>query len=166
MDTQLPPDLPPEAKLQIENIIAKAKGVEIDAPSPEEQERFLSGFSLAALVYSFVYFRAMKDRVFTWLGLFSSLVFLPGLVIMPFMARRRAWQSREWISFNEFKASQKAWDKAGFYGLLFLLISGYLFLRISYPIFESLLKQNSTSDNPAQQLQDLQNNLQSLQQGD
>lgn len=149
-----------EAQKQVEAIIAEAKGIPTIEIPKEEQEKYLRGYSVAALVFSFFYFRAMQDRLFMWLSIIFSVSLFPLLLVLPFPARQRAWENGNWQSFQEFKTAQQKWDRAGWYGFIVFIIISYLFLRISAGFFQSLLVQNSTSSDPTQQLKDLEQSLQ------
>jgi hypothetical protein len=147
---------------QLQHLIAEAKGVSIQEPSPEEMERYLRGYSFGALVWSFFYFRAVKDNLFVWLSVIFSFTIFPALFVLPVFARRRAWAMGGWLNFNDFQNTQKKWDKTAVYGGILLIILSYVFLRQSASVFQSLLKQNSTSTNTVQQLKDLQQGVQGL----
>jgi hypothetical protein len=102
-------------------------GLPAEDPQPMAQESFLRGFSWGALVYSYFYFQAMRDRTFAWLSVaaFATVVLLPLILVFPFMARRRAWEYREWTTFNEFMMVQKKWDRAAWVGAVVLIVGGY-----------------------------------------
>ncbi len=150
-----------QVQQQINTIIAQTKGVSTELPSPEAQEHFLRGFSMAALVYSFVYFRAMRDATMTWLSVVFALLFFPGLFVVPFQARRRAWASREWVNFNEFQAVQRSWDRAAWYGVIVMIVVLYLAMRMVYAALQPLLDSVNSTGDPVQQLRSLQEELQS-----
>ena len=111
---------------EIDRIIAEAKGLAPAAISnPWEEEAFKKRFSLGALAYNFFYFQAMHDTLFMWLSIiFSMLVYtIPLLLVLAYLARGRAWQTREWDSFAEFEAAQKKWDRSAWYGFAAFLIA-------------------------------------------
>lgn len=135
-------------------------------PSSEEQEHFLSGFSWGAFVYSYFYFRAMRDPTFGVLSALAvlSFILLPVQLILPFLARRRAWEKREWVSYWHFKEVQQKWDRAALVGCLFIFVSGYLFYRVSLGYLNGLLKTvdpnlDINHIDPALELNKIQQNL-------
>ncbi|MFA5927156.1 MAG: hypothetical protein WCT32_00350 [Patescibacteria group bacterium] len=121
-------------------------------------EKFLHGYSMGALTYSAVYFFAMSDSFFSWLSIISALVFFPALLILPFFARRRAWQNHHWQSYTEFEHTQKSWDRAGWYGLITTFALLYFAYRFAYaPVLRSFLPDGKDQlEQTKQELQDLQ----------
>lgn len=138
--------------------------------TPELQQRFLNRFSFGALVFNFAYFFAMRDRLLAWLSLFVTIVFIfsPLLLVFPFWARRRAYQSRPWQSFGQFEHIQKKWDRAGVWALVVVILLFYLLFRLLTPLLLNGFQQinpellNGNSDNYVQQLQQTENDLQQI----
>lgn len=148
----------PDLEAKMNEIIAEEEGYgEVD-PTPEEQERYLSKYSFSALVFSAFYFWYMKDKVFFWLSIITSILFFPIMFILPFLARRRAWKEREWRSFGQYLSVQKKWDKAAIYGtVIFILV----FFCLGY--FETKLINNYLNSSGVQNMNDvkqLQDDLQ------
>lgn len=138
---------------QLEKLLEQFPELNRNATSPEEQEKYLKGYSWSALVYNVFYFFAMRDWLFVGISIVCSIVIylIPVLFILPFFARRRAWEKRGWKDYAEFSETQKQWDRSSIYGIvvlvLVILIGGYL--------LSTLVKGFSASD--------LQNNVNQLQ---
>jgi len=140
-------------------LLAKEKGEVIpDAKPDEPDEKFLRGYSMGALVFSTIYFWAMGDSIFLWVSVVAAILFFPVLFVMPFVARKRAWQKHHWQNFAEFRATQQRWDKAGWYGLAAVVI--FLFLAYQF-VFAPLL--NSLFPGGLGQLNDTKQELIDLQ---
>lgn len=149
--------LSPEVEKKINNIIAQNEGISIEEVSAPDQARFTSGFSLGALVYGAFYFILMRDRLYTILSILFSLLFPPLIIALALNARRRAWQTRSWINYNEFMENQKLWDKAGLYGIVVSIILSWFLLRYMYSLLSGLIPSSGTE---LQQLNEFQKNLQ------
>ena len=102
-----------------------------------ENYRYIQGFSIGALTYNCLYFKAMKDTPLAVVTLICAIIPIgwPLLIIVSFVARRRAWERREWLNFEEFETAQKGWDNAGWIGL----VLGGLLLYAAYRIIMSSL---------------------------
>lgn len=132
-------------------IIAQNEGYAETDISLEEQEKYLSRYSFSALVCSAVYFWYMKDKVFFWISVVSSILFPLTLFVLPLLARRRAWKMREWHSFSHFQSVQKKWDRGSVYGLIiFVFIFGFAFY---YEIKMLLNSSGINNINDAEQMQ-------------
>lgn len=143
-------------KQRLSEIVAKEKGYET-AMSPFEQEKFLKGFSIGALVYGPVYFALMGDSLLSWISVIGSLFFPPIALVLPFFSRRRAWQKRKWLDFAEFKFVQKKWDMAGIYGFIILILVFYLSIQfVILPLVNSMIPASTTTDSLQQEVNDLQ----------
>lgn len=149
--------LSPEVEKKINNIIAESEGISTKEVSLSDQAKFTGGFSLGALVFGFFYFVFMKDRLYTILSVIFGLIFPPLIIILAISARKRSWQSRTWINYNEFIDIQKRWDRAGIYGIIVSLIFSWFVLRYMYSLLVGLVPGGGTD---LQQLNDLQKNLQ------
>ncbi|MCL5410612.1 MAG: hypothetical protein M1324_02015 [Patescibacteria group bacterium] len=111
---------------KMNTIIAQNEGYSETDISLEEQEKYLSRYSFSALVCSAIYFWYMKDKVFFWISVMSSILFPLTLFVLPLLARRRAWKMREWHSFSHFQSVQKKWDEGSVYGLIiFVFVFGF-----------------------------------------
>lgn len=139
-------------------IIAEKEGYSPIDPSPEEQEKYLSRYSLSALFFSVVYFWQMKDKTFFWFSILSSLIFFPLIFILPIFSRRRAWKQRKWHSFNHFLLVQKKWDSYAIYGMIISIVAFYLISYWELKLIESYF--NSAGLNNMNDVQQLQNQLQ------
>jgi len=137
--------------------------------TPEEQQKYLNTYSFGALVLSFFYYQAMRDKLLMWLSVIVSLVFFltPLLFLFPLWARRRAYSSRAWQNFGEFEDVQAKWDRAGVYFLISSLLGLYLLFRLVAPLLLSGLEQisptlspGSSGSNTLQQLQQTRDQLQ------
>jgi hypothetical protein len=124
-----------EEQTQITSILAQSQGLSPELSggvplSPFEQEAYLKKFSFSALIWNAFYFHAMGDTVFLWISIACSVfvVTLPVLIVLAFLARRRAWESpkRTWRDFNEFQAVQRKWDKTSWIGLIALIIGTWI----------------------------------------
>jgi len=114
--------------------------------SPED-EKYLHGFSFAALSFSAIYFYAMGDKLFALASVVGGVFFPPTLFILPFFARVRAWRMRKWYDFSEYKKIQKMWDAAGLYGIILLVLVFYLsFQFFVIPLFHNLTNSLGTTD--------------------
>ncbi len=82
--------------------------------SPEDQ-KYLSGWSWAACMMSFVW--GIGNRV--WIAIILPFLPLIGFILLGLKGRKWAWETERWESFSHFKASQKTWDFAGM--ILFIL---------------------------------------------
>ncbi len=138
-----------------------------DEPAVAIQERYRRGYSWAALVFGYFYFRSMRDQLFAWLSLIAalSLVLSPVLLLLPFWARRRAWAQRDWLDYNEFATVQKKWDVAALIGLAVLLFVAYFSYQASSGLMNALLKnldplrQSGQPIDPSQELERIQQNI-------
>ncbi len=150
-----------EIDKQMNAIIAQNEGYAEVEPSLEEQQKYLSRYSFSALVCSAVYFWYMKDKVFFWASVLSSVLFFPILFILPFMARQRAWKTHEWRSFSHFQSVQKKWDRASVYVFIISIFAIFLVSYYEVRLISSLLNTNGINDiNDAKQLQqDLEQTL-------
>jgi hypothetical protein len=106
--------------------IAQQEGYSAEEPPKEDKMRFFEWFSLGALVFGPIYYIAMRDRLLTWLSVLAVALVFPLIVILPFFARRRAWETREWQGFNQYAATQKKWDRAGWWVLAGTLVLAVL----------------------------------------
>lgn len=152
----------------------KARLYENQFPSrnvtPEQQARYLGRYSVGALVMSFFYYQAMRDRLLAWLSILVSIAFFlsPLLLIFPFWARRRAYQSRTWRNFGEFESNQKKWDRVGLYSLLALAVLLFLAFRLLTPLLLNGFAQinpgltNTDSSNYIDQLNQTKDSLQQI----
>ncbi|MEI7792537.1 MAG: hypothetical protein WCI57_03590 [Candidatus Berkelbacteria bacterium] len=131
-----------EMKRQVQSILGHSNE---DNPTRTalslDDEKYLHQFSFAAMSFSTIYFWAMGDKVFAVASLIGGALFPPLLFVLPFFARARAWQMRQWYDFIEFKKIQKMWDAAAIYGLILLILIFYL----SFQFFLLPLFQNFTS---------------------
>lgn len=136
--------LTPEQQVQISNLLSAEAGAAVPEVSPLEQESFLKRFSLGALVWNMAYFRAMGDMPFFWLSiLFSVSIFLlPGLVVLAFLARRRAWErkARHWQGFAHYQTVQQKWDRSGWYGIIIFFAAAYLMIRVATPYLQGSMQ--------------------------
>ena len=143
---------------QLDGIIAQNEGVPM---TPEQQESFLHGYSWGALVYGFFYFIAVGDQPFAWLSLVLSLsVYLaPALLILPFFARRRAWQHCHDQDFARFYRKQRQWDRRAIYGSIALVVVFYILYRMLIGQL-STINQGGSDQSTIDQLQQSVNELQ------
>jgi len=148
--------LPPELEKRIDNIIAESEGVSTKEVSFAQQSKFSGGFSLGALVFGVFYFAVMKDRLYTILSVVFSLLFPPLLIALALNARRRAWESRKWINYNEFMKNQKLWDRAGLYGIVVSAILSWFVLQYIYTLISGLIPGSATN---VGQLNEVKTNL-------
>ncbi len=166
------------ADTQQSTVISNAKleeamrqyGITKDATSPEQQGRYLRRYSPAALIFSVFYFAAMKDWLFAIASIICSvtIVLLPGLLILPIFARRRAYGYKNWASFEEFQEVQISWDKSAIYSLVVLVILTILIGFLAGPSFLNAIHQISPStsqdngQNVIQQLNQTKNDFQNV----
>lgn len=148
--------LSPEVEKKINNIIAQSEGISTTEVSPSDQSKFSGGFSLGALVFGVFYFALMKDRLYTILSVVFSLLFPPLLIALALNARRRAWESRKWINYNDFMKNQKLWDRAGLYGIVVSAILSWFVLQYIYSLISGLIPSGGAS---VGQLNEIKNNL-------
>ena len=141
---------------ELDTLLNQIPELRVETVEPEEQEHFLKGYSWSALVYNVFYYFAMKDWVFFGISILCSIVIfaLPVLLILPFVARRRAWQMRTWDDFSHFQDTQKKWDRTSIYGLILAVM---LIVGIYYGL-SHLLGVSTLSD-----YQDILNQYQSMQ---
>lgn len=152
--------------LKLQTLLAQEKGLPVVQPSSTEQEKYLSGYSWSALFYNYFYFRAMEDKEFAWLSAIAGLTgFLaPILIILPFFARRRAWERRQWQGFTHFQSVQRTWDRSTIYSGVFILIAFYALYKIALSSIMPLLHSidptgaNSTTLSP-QTIEQLKQNV-------
>lgn len=107
-----------------------------------EQRRYLDGFSVGALVFSYFYFKSVGDKSLMWWSVGAAIIpfLLPFFIVAPFLARRRAWHSGNWTSFEQYQATQQKWDHYGWYGLaVFVLLIG-LIAWLTYSTIMQLLQ--------------------------
>jgi hypothetical protein len=148
--------LSPEVEKRIDNIIAESEGISTKEVSSADQNKFRGGFSLGALVFGVFYFAIMKDRLYTILSIVFSLLFPPLLIALALNARRRAWESRKWINYNEFMKNQKLWDRAGLYGIVVSAILSWFVLQYIYSLISGLIPSGGAN---VGQLNEIKNNL-------
>lgn len=148
-----------EIDKKMNEIIAENEGYQEVELSPEEQEKYLSKYSVSALVCSAIYFWYMKDKVFFWVSILASILFFPVLFILPVSARRRAWKMREWRSFSQFKSMQDKWDKFSVYGAIIFV--ALFFCAAYYEIKIISTFMNSSGLNNMNDIEQFQNDLQS-----
>jgi len=128
--------------------------------TPEEQAKFIHRYSFAALIWQFIYYFAMGDGLLAWLSIFCSVVFIfsPLLLILPFWARRRAYDSHEWSGFPEYYSVQKKWDRSAVYITIIGFVLGALSFWILGPTLLNAIRAVTGNSNPdasfTQQLQD------------
>lgn len=130
--------------------VAKNKGYEIGVFSEEEKARYLNGFSMGAFIFGLFYFWNMRDRLLFWLSFLGNLFVPIVILILPFFARRRAYELRQFEDFSEFKYVQSRWDTAGWIGLLLIIISFIIVLYYIWLIISqsSLFASYSVFDIP------------------
>ncbi len=153
-----------EIEAKIKAFAAADAGLPPDPP-PNEQARFTNGYSWGAVVYSFLYFQAMKDQLFAWISLVCGLsgFLLPVYLLLPIWARRRAYSRRQWLSYSQFQVVQERWDKAALYGLVIMVIAFYFATRWLYSTLTPLVNSfapGGLKGNPTEQIQQIQQNLQ------
>lgn len=127
--------------------------------TPEQQQKFVNGYSFSALVLQFVYYFAMGDALLAWVSLICSvsIVLTPLLLVFPFFARRRAYQKRTWSGFSEFYHNQKKWDREALYltiaSIILVVVALWLIGPMILKSAQTLTGQSSSTDF-TQQLQD------------
>ena len=130
--------LTPQEQAQIQLIMnnAQAEDAGVSAVSPE------TGFSVAALAYGPVYFWAMGDKPFAFLSLVCMVVIwlAPGIIVLAFLARRRAWESKPWRNVIEFNAAQKRWDQSAWFVLIITVVALVLSYHYLKPLLTSSLE--------------------------
>lgn len=114
-----------ETEVNLDNALKEQIAKQFGSLSVVDQEKFMSQYSFAALVYGPIYFFAMNDWFFAILSLTGSILFFPIIFLLPIFARRRAWANKKWFNLNDFIRLQKVWDKAGIYGAVLLLVVFY-----------------------------------------
>jgi len=127
--------------------------------TPDEQTAFTHRYSLAALIWQFVYYFAMGDGLLAWLSIGCSVIFVfaPLLLILPIWARRRAFQSHRWSGFSEFYWAQKKWDRSALWLLVATVALGLISFWIIGPILLnsfSAVTGGNNSGGFSQQVQD------------
>jgi hypothetical protein len=140
-----------ELDKKVNAVIAANEGYAEIELSLEQQQKYLSRYSFSALVCSAVYYWYMKDKVFFWISIVSSLLFFPILFILPLLARQRAWKMHEWRSFGHFESVQKKWDRASIY---VLVITVFVFSLTAY--YEVRFMTNLLNDSGINNLNDVQ----------
>lgn len=158
-------NLTPDFKRQLQTIL-DTEMYPTKNNTPALQEKFVKRYSFGALVASVFYYAAMRDKLFIWLSILCSVVFLlsPLLLIMPIWARRRAYVSRSWQSYGEFEHVQRQWDRAGICALALVILLIYLMFRILTPVLLNGFKQINpnlypSSGNYLEQLQQTEDDL-------
>ena len=127
-------DIPPEVLAKVRTLTGQPESGEIPG-----------GFSWAGLVYGPFYYWAMRDWLFVGLSTVASLLVytLPGLVVLAFFARRRAWFSKKWESETDYWRTQKSWDRSAIVGAIF---SGLLLYFVSRYMYATLSSTFGTTD--------------------
>ena len=104
--------------------------------SPEEQEKYLCGFSWSAATTGIIYLLAMRIStvwVIIWIAIILTGSFTFGIselaafLWLGFAGRKMAWQAENQPDFNKFRQAQNTWDK---YGKMLLIIDIILAIAI------------------------------------
>jgi len=130
--------LSPQEEARISLILSQnlADSAGVSSTSPETGR-----FSMAALAYGPIYFWKMGDTVFAILSVIFaiSIYLVPGLIVLAFLARRRAWEIGHWKSVVEFNAVQKRWDTTANYMLAVTVLLIVILYKIAKPLLTSSL---------------------------